>query len=112
MKGETKMSIVDPTSKAKFTTASRAYVAASKTEAQAKAAKKEAAAVILEMLNGEKSLLWTANDNSSYQVTAIYGKTSKNLNADLIASVLGVVVTPECYKESKPWDEIRISVKA
>ena len=106
------MNITTPESKAKFTYAIRAYLDASKAEAQAKAAKKEAANVILTMLEGEKSVLWTTSDNSSYQLTAIYGKTSKSLNADLIAKVLGIAVTPQCYKESSPWNELRISIKA
>ena len=106
------MNLTTPESKAKFTSAIRAYINASKAEAQAKAAKKAASETILSMLEGEKSVLWTANDNSSYQLTATYGKTSKSLNADLIASVFGIAVTPQCYKESKPWNELRIAIKA
>ena len=106
------MNLTTPESKAKLTKAIRSYLAAASAEAQAKAAKKQASAEILEMLNGEKSVLWTTDSKSAYQLTAIYGKTNKTLNADLIQAALGVTVTPTCYKESAPWNEIRITVKA
>lgn len=106
------MNITTPESKAKLTKAIHSYLAAAKMEAQAREAKKQASADILGMLNGEKSVLWTTDNKSAYLLTATYGKTNKQLNADLIQAVLGVAVTPACYKESAPWNEIRITVKA
>ena len=105
------MNLTTPESKAKLTKAIRSYLAAAKAEAQARDAKKQASAEILEILDGEKSVLWNA-EKSSYLLTATYGKTNKSLNADLIKATFGVDVTPECYKVSAPWNEIRITVKA
>lgn len=106
------MNINTPESKAKLTKAIHAYLDASKAEARAKEAKKQAASDILGMLDGEKSVLWTTDNKSAYLLTATYGKTNKQLNADLIRAALGISVTPACYKESAPWNEIRITVKA
>ena len=106
------MKIENPAASAKFTKAIRQYLAAKRQEEEAKAAKKEAVATILETLDGDDKILWTTDDKSAYQVTAIYGKTSKTLNKDLVEQVLGVKVTDECFKVSNPWDEIRITIKA
>lgn len=105
------MNINTPEDKANLTKAIRAYLDAKRAEEQAHAAKVEATAKILTALAGEKSTTWTTDDNSVYQLTATYGKTKKNLSADLIASVLGVQVTPACYSQSKPWDELRVIIK-
>ena len=105
------MNITTPEAKAKLTKAIRSYLEAKRMEEQAKATKNEAATEILAALAGEKNTTWTTDDNSVYQLTATYGKTRKSLSADLIASVLGVQVTPECYAQSKPWDELRIAIK-
>ena len=102
--------ISTPAEKANFTNAVRKYLAAKKAEADAKKSAEAARAEILNVLGGDTSADWTDADGGCYHITAVYGKCSKTLNADLIKSVLGVQVTAECYKASRFWGEIRITL--
>lgn len=98
--------------KAKVTLAIRAYIAAA---AQMKAAKAEADKrrdELLAVMDGDTSVDWNTDDGRKYHLAATYGKSSKNLNADLIKAVLGVDVTDACYKVSKSWNEIRVTIVA
>ena len=47
-------------------------------------------------------------DGVEITVSATYGKTRNTLDAALVENILGVKVTPECYKASAPWNEIRV----
>jgi len=105
------MNITSSTQKANVTNLIRKYIEAKHAEAEAKAAKTAAANELIELMDGEKSEIWKANDGSAYQLTVIYGKTSRSLSKDLVESVLGVTVTDACFKTSNPWNELRITMK-
>lgn len=105
-------SIETPSDKAKVTTAIRAYLDAKNTEKAAKAEAEKRKAELLTILEGDKEVNWDSDDGRKYRIVATYNKSIANLNAELIKSVLGVDVTPECYKKSRPWDEIKITILA
>ena len=101
-----------PADKAKMTTAIRAYIDAKNAEKAAKAEAEKRKAELLSVLDGDKEAEWDTDDGRKYRIVATYGKYISNLNADLIHRVLGVDVTPECYKPSRAWDEIKITILA
>lgn len=99
-----------PADKAKVTTAIRAYLQAKAAERAAKSEADKRRTELLEVLDGDATLDWNADDGRKYRIAATYNKTQKTLNAELVKQILGVEVTPECYKASHPWSEIRITV--
>ena len=101
-----------PTEKGNVTRLIRSFLAAKRAEEEAKAAKKAISNELIKLMKGNDKELWKTDDGAAYQLTVIYGKTSKNLNKDLVEKLLGVTVTDNCYKVSIPWDELRITVKA
>ena len=101
-----------PAEKAKVTTAIRAYLDAKNAEKAAKAEAEKRKVELLSVLDGDKEANWNTDDGRKYHIVATYGKCISNLNADLIRQVLGVEVTPECYKPSRAWDEIKITILA
>lgn len=105
------MNITTPAEKANVTNLIRKYIEAKRAEAEAKAAKTAAANELIALMNGESSELWKANDGAAYQLSIVYGKTSRTLNKDLVESVLGVQVTDACFKVSAPWNELRVTIK-
>jgi len=98
-----------PSEKARITTAIKAFLSAKAAADAAKRAKDEAQAVLLSLLNGDTKAEWVSEGNE-YALTATYGKTRSTLDKSLVEKVFGVVVTPECYKVSAPWDELRIKI--
>ena len=86
------------------------YLKAKKALAEAKAAEAAAKAALLALMDGQTKANWEA-DGHEYTIAATYGKTRRDLNADLIREVLGVEVTEGCYKTSKSWDEVRVTIE-
>ena len=105
------MNITTPAQKANVTNLIHKYIEAKRAEAEAKAAKAEAANELIALMNGESKELWQTNDGAMYQLSVIYGKTSRSLNKELVESVLGVQVTDACFKVSNPWNELRVTIK-
>lgn len=105
------MNITTPAQKANVTNLIHKYIEAKRAEAEAKAAKTEAANALIALMNGESKELWQTNDGAMYQLSVICGKTSRSLNKELVESVLGVQVTDACFKVSNPWDELRVTIK-
>ena len=101
-----------PAEKGNVTKLIRSFLAAKRAEEEAKAAKKAASDELIKLMQGNEKELWKTDDGAAYQLTVIYGKTSKNLNKDLVEKLLGVTVTDKCYKISNPWNELRITIKA
>ena len=102
--------IITPSDKAKVTLAVKAYLEAKAAERKAKEAAELARKELLAVMDGDKDMDWSSDDGRKYRIVATYNKTSRSLNADLIKSILGVEVTEDCYKVSKSWDEIRITI--
>ena len=98
--------------KGKFSTAIRAYIDAKNAEKIAKAEAEKRKAEILAALDGDMETNWETDDGRKYRITVTYGKTTSTLNAELVQKILGVEVTPECYKKSRPYDEIRVNIVA
>lgn len=86
------------------------YLKAKKAAEDAAKALAAAKAALLALMDGQVKGSWRAEDGHEYSVCATYGKTRRDLNADLIREVLGVEVTESCYRISKPWDEVRVAV--
>lgn len=83
------------------------FALAKRDEEAAKARKADIQARIIAELNGTDKVTALLN-GVEITVSATYGKTRSSLDKSLIESVLGVKVTPECYKASAPWNEIRV----
>lgn len=98
-----------PSEKARITMAIKAFLSAKAAADAAKRVKDEAQAVLMSMLDGDAKAEWNS-EGTEYALTATYGKTRSTLDKGLVEKVLGVVVKPECYKISAPWDELRIKV--
>lgn len=83
------------------------FLLAKRDEDAAKARKNDIQSRIIAELNGTDKVT-ACFDGLELTVSATYGKTRSNLDKALVESVLGVTVTPECYKASAPWNEIRV----
>ena len=101
--------IYTPNEKARITTAIKAFLSAKAAADAAKRARDEAQAVLMSVLDGDTKAEWVSDENE-YALTATYGKTRSSLDKNLVERVLGVIVTPDCYRVSAPWDELRIKV--
>ena len=98
-----------PSEKARITTAIKAFLSAKAAADAAKRAKDEAQSVLMSLLDGDTKAEWVT-DGNEYALTATYGKTRSSLDRGLVEKFLGVVVTPECYKASSPFDELRVKI--
>lgn len=83
------------------------FALAKREEETAKARRVEIQDAIIRELNGTDKVT-ALLDGVEITVSATYGKTRNSLDKALVESVLGVKVTPECYKASAPWNEIRV----
>jgi hypothetical protein len=96
---------------AEITLKIRTYLEAKSAE---KAAKAEAAKVmteILSVMDGDTKAEILGADGKTYNLAAIYGKTRSVLSKENIESVYGITLDDRAYAVSKPWDELRVTVR-
>ena len=96
---------------AEVTLAIRSYLEAKAAEKAAKAEVAKRQAELLAVMDGDVKAAFNGADGKTYALAAVYGKTRSVLSKELVEQVFGIVIGENCYTVSKPWDELRVTVK-
>ena len=99
------------TNTAEITLAIRAFLEAKAAEKAAKAEAAKRQAELLAVMDGDVKAVFDGADGKTYALAAVYGKTRSVLSKELVEQVFGITIGENCYAVSKPWDELRVTVK-